>query len=81
MSELLDSVLESLASLVAGSDLVRGNVWPKAKADTFDGFEIVDPRIAEEDDFILHTSPLDIPVWPMDARWAMSLADLAGHGW
>lgn len=66
---VLDAVLDSLASLVGGEDKRRYNVWPKARAEAFDGFEVFDP-VLHRDDFVLRSDPGDAPVWPMDARWA-----------
>lgn len=80
---LLDSVLESLASLVAGADERSALVWPKARAAAFDGFEMFDTR-SEGGDDLLFTDPSDAPVWPMDVRWAFRV-DAAGRvgdaGW
>lgn len=84
MSELLDSVLESLASLIGGADQREALVWPKARAQAFDGFEIFDARIADNDQELLWSDPVDAPVWPMDVRWAFRVdasGTIGAHGW
>jgi len=82
---LLDSVLESLASLIAGEDGRTALVWPKARVAAFDGFEMFDNRIKDsEGTELLFTDPSDAPVWPMDVRWAFRV-DSSGRagadGW
>lgn len=74
MSEahLLDSTLESLAFLIGGADHRQRVVWPKARVEAFDGFEMFEPKL-QGDEEILFTNPGDIPVWPMDACWGMPL--------
>lgn len=67
---LLDTTLDALAHLIASNDSRRGACWPATKIEAFDGFEILAPALANEDDVILAGGANDAPVWPMDAKWA-----------
>lgn len=72
MTKLLDGVLESLSALIAGDDDRKRLLWPKAKIQEFDGFDLMDPDAGRED-VILMGSPSDLPVWPMNAIWCMKI--------
>lgn len=85
-STLLDSVLDSLAHLIGGSDERQHSAWPKARIEAFDGFELFDFRLAGgEDDLLAARDPGDAPIWPMDARWAFWIPDdhpsIPSTGW
>lgn len=67
---LLESVIDGLAHLLAGVDERARTVYPKGTIQAYDGFELLDSRLSNDDDFILAGNHIeDIPVWPMDARW------------
>ena len=84
--DLAETVLDALAHAVAGRDGRHNTMWPKARLAEFDGFEIVTPAIADAGGF-LHGAVDDVPVWPMDARWAYPMdsmgapAESSAPGW
>lgn len=79
---ILDSVLDALAHLIGGEDHRRMVVAEKGAIEAFDGFELFDPRMPGADDTELNVaaSAEDVPIWPMDAKWAMPWAH-EGGGW
>jgi len=65
----VESIIDSLAHLIAGSDERKDTLHSKPKLQNFNGFEVIDARLPNEDDFILVSdSPSDLAIWPMDAR-------------
>jgi hypothetical protein len=71
--ELLESVVDGLAHLLCGVDNRANTVYPKSSIIAYDGFELLDSRMSDDDDFILvGRDTNDMPVWPMDVRWGMT---------
>lgn len=67
---LADGVIDGLAHLIAGADERVGTRWPQVAIQSFDGFELLDSKIGDPDDYILlGDNPLDFPIWPIDVRW------------
>lgn len=68
--DLLASVIDSLAHLIAGNDQRSHTKWPKARIEAFDGFDIMTADDAMNGGVLLGDNAGDAPIWPMDARMA-----------
>jgi hypothetical protein len=78
---LLESVLDALAHAIGADDRRTGEVVQhRAALGAFDGFEIFDPVLLPDDFILTAESPTDVPIWPMDVRYAMRVSDEGAVG-
>lgn len=67
----IDTIIDSLAHLIAGSDERKDALLPKSRLSSYNGFEVMGGSLSHSDDFILVSDdPSDLAIWPMDARAA-----------
>lgn len=83
--DLFEAVLDSLAHLIAGEQQRQADfVFPRAKLNQFDGFELLVPELQTDDWLLAADDPSDTPFWPIDTRWAIFKQEVNlgfGAGW